>query len=204
MAENKHGFDPRQEFTMGGIAWTVIQAGADWVKCITSDCVAKGAFDTGNKNNFSASSLRYYLNGEFLNRLIQAGAPEEMFEDFIIDLTADDGLKDYGGDRQDGEMLFVLHAGNGRAFTKLGSRRRGILQSALRARDRQVGSKGFRGSAGRVSDCFTYPSADRHGIFPRLHLRKGGNPLRARAATVYGRRRVRYRSRALSVNGGRL
>ena len=45
-------------------------------------------------------------------------------------------------------MLFVLHAGNGRAFTKLGSRRRGILQSALRTRDRQVGSKGFRGSAG--------------------------------------------------------
>lgn len=53
-----------------------------------------------------------------------------------------------GGDRQDGEMRFVLHAGNGRAFTKLGSRRRGILQSALRTRDRQVGSKGFRGSAG--------------------------------------------------------
>jgi len=26
-------------------------------------------------------------------------------------------------------MLFVLHAGNGRAFAKLGSRRRGILQS---------------------------------------------------------------------------
>ena len=45
-------------------------------------------------------------------------------------------------------MLFVLHAGNGRAFAKLGSRRRGILQSALRTRDRQVGSKGFRGSAG--------------------------------------------------------
>lgn len=31
------------------------------------------------------------------------------------------------GDRQDGEMLFVLHAGDGRAFAKLGSRRRGIL-----------------------------------------------------------------------------
>ena len=99
MDENKHGFEPKQEFTMGGIAWTVIQTGTDWVKCITSECVEKGAFDTGNKNNFFASSLRYYLNGEFLNRLIQAGVPEEMFEDFVIDLTADDGLKDYGGDR---------------------------------------------------------------------------------------------------------
>ena len=45
-------------------------------------------------------------------------------------------------------MFFVLYARNRWAFTKLGSRRRGILQFALRTRDRQVGSKGFRGSAG--------------------------------------------------------
>ena len=99
MDENKHGFEPKQEFTMGGIAWTVIQTGEDWVKCITSECVEERAFDEGDKNNFSVSSLRAYLNGEFLRRLIQAGAPEEMFEYFDIDLTADDGLKDYGGDR---------------------------------------------------------------------------------------------------------
>ena len=97
MSENKHGFEPKQEFTMGGIAWTVIQTGTDWIKCITSECVEKRAFDTGNKNDFSASSLRDYLNGEFLCRLIQAGA--QAFEYFDIDLIADDGLKDYGGDR---------------------------------------------------------------------------------------------------------
>lgn len=108
MKENKHGFEPKQEFTMGGIAWTVIQSyppiiasvtGVDWVKCIASDCVEERAFDEGNKNDFAASSLRAYLNGEFLRRLIKAGAPEEMFEYFNIDLTADDGLKNYGGDR---------------------------------------------------------------------------------------------------------
>lgn len=99
MYENKHGFEPNQKFTMGGIAWTVIQTGTDWVKCITSECVEKRAFDTGGKNNFAVSSLRAYLNGEFLRRLIQAGAPEEMLEYFDIDLTADDGLKNYGGDR---------------------------------------------------------------------------------------------------------
>ena len=43
MKENKHGFEPKQEFTMGGIAWTVIQTGADWVKCIASDCVEERA-----------------------------------------------------------------------------------------------------------------------------------------------------------------
>ena len=99
MKENKHGFEPKQEFTMGGIAWTVIQTGTDWVKCIASDCVEERAFDEENKNDFAASSLRAYLNGEFLRRLIKAGAPEEMFEYFNIDLTADDGLKNYGGDR---------------------------------------------------------------------------------------------------------
>ena len=99
MKENKHGFEPKQEFTMGGIAWTVIQTGADWAKCITSDCVEERAFDEGNKNDFAASSLRAYLNGEFLRRLIKAGAPEEMFEPFNIDLTADDGLNHSGGDR---------------------------------------------------------------------------------------------------------
>ena len=72
MKENKHGFEPKQEFTMGGIAWTVIQTGADWVKCIASDCVEERAFDEGNKNDFAASSLRAYLNGEFLRRLIKA------------------------------------------------------------------------------------------------------------------------------------
>ena len=101
MKENKHGFEPKQEFTMGGIAWTVIQTGADWVKCITSNCVEQRAFDEPirNANDFAASSLRAYLNGEFLRRLIKAGAPEEMFEYFNIDLTAEDGLKNYGGDR---------------------------------------------------------------------------------------------------------
>lgn len=99
MKENKHGFEPKQEFTMGGIAWTVIQTGADWVKCIASDCVEERAFDEENKNDFAASSLRAYLNGGFLHHLIDAGAPEEMFEYFNIDLTADDGLKNYGGDR---------------------------------------------------------------------------------------------------------
>lgn len=99
MKGNKHGFKPKQEFIMGGIAWTVIQMGAGWVKCIASDCVEKGAFDEENENDFVVSSLRAYLNGEFLRRLIAAGAPEEMFKYFNIDLTADDGLKNYGGDR---------------------------------------------------------------------------------------------------------
>ncbi len=99
MTANKHGFEPKQEITIGGIAFTVIQTGEDWAKCIASECVEERAFDAKNRNDFAASDIRAYLNGEFLQRMIAAGAPEEMFDFFNIDLTADDGLKTYGGDR---------------------------------------------------------------------------------------------------------
>lgn len=99
MTENKHGFAPKQEFTISGIAFTVIQTAESWVKCISSECIGEGAFDAQNRNDFAASDIRAFLNGEFLQKLIEAGAPEAMFEYFNVDLTADDGLKDYGGDR---------------------------------------------------------------------------------------------------------
>ena len=99
MKENKHGFEPKTEFTIGGIAFTIIQTAESWVKCIASECIGERAFDAQNRNDFAASDIREFLNGEFLKRLIAEGAPEEMFEHFNVDLTADDGLRDYGGDR---------------------------------------------------------------------------------------------------------
>ena len=39
MTENKHGFAPKQEITIGGIAFTIIQTAESWVKCIASDCI---------------------------------------------------------------------------------------------------------------------------------------------------------------------
>lgn len=55
-----------------------------------------------------------------------------------------------------------------------------------------------------IESRYLSPVADGHGIFSRLHLRESGNPLRARAATVHGRRRERRRSRALPFNGSYL
>lgn len=95
MKKNKHGFEPKQEFVMGGIAWTIIRTDEDWVKCITSNCVEERIFNQEDKNNFAVSSLRAYLNDKFLCRLIKSGAPTKMFRYFDIDLTADDGLKNY-------------------------------------------------------------------------------------------------------------
>ena len=99
MTENKHGFMPTEKIEIGGINFTIIQTAESWVKCIASECVGEGAFDAQNRNDFAASDIREFLNGEFLHKLIAAGAPEAMFEYFNVDLTADDGLKDYGGDR---------------------------------------------------------------------------------------------------------
>lgn len=96
---NKHGFEVKQEVTIGGIAFTVIQTEAERVKVIASNTIGDRAFDAKNRNDFATSDIRAYLNGEFLQKLIEAGAPEEMFEEFEIDLTADDGLKQYGKDR---------------------------------------------------------------------------------------------------------
>lgn len=98
MTENKHGFMPTEKIKIGGINFTIIQTAENWVKCIASECIGNSAFDTKNQNNFAVSDIRDFLNGEFLQKLIDAGAPEEMFEYFNVDLTADDGLKDYGGD----------------------------------------------------------------------------------------------------------
>lgn len=97
--EMKNQFRPKQEITVGGVKFTIIQTGKDWVKVIASECISYGAFAAKNRNNFAESDIREFLNGEFLQKLIDAGAPEAMFEYFNIDLTADDGLKDYGGDR---------------------------------------------------------------------------------------------------------
>lgn len=97
--EMKNQFRPKQEITVGGVKFTIIQTGKDWVKVIASECISYGAFAAKNRNNFAESDIREFLNGEFLQKLIEAGAPEAMFEYFNIDLTADDGLKDYGGDR---------------------------------------------------------------------------------------------------------
>ena len=127
MTENKHGFMPKQEITIGGIAFTIIQTAESWVKCIASECIGNGAFDAKNRNDFAASDIREFLNGEFLQKLIGAGAPEAMFEYFNVDLTADDGLKDYGGDCVRVGLItcdeYRLFAATFRSFRTLGGGR---------------------------------------------------------------------------------
>lgn len=94
-------------FTYGGIEWVVLDhnpqkraslvLAADVLKTESGE-TRYIPFDEENKNDFAASSLRAFLNGEFLNELEKAGADKEAFLPLALDLTSDDGLKDYGID----------------------------------------------------------------------------------------------------------
>ena len=85
-------------FTYGGVEWVVLDHSAGNTLCLAADVLETRAFDKKNKNNFANSSIREYLNGEFLEKLIEAGADAEAFIDMTLDLTSDDGLKEYGTD----------------------------------------------------------------------------------------------------------
>lgn len=93
-----------QTFYGAGIQWLVLghansSQGLPIVTHIVSTgIVERRAFDEKNRNDLSVSTLLAYLNGEFLERLegtFGEGAVAEQF----IDLTSNDGLKDYGNVR---------------------------------------------------------------------------------------------------------
>lgn len=92
-------------FTYGGVEWVVLDNRPNMVLALAADVLkdAEGnvryiPFDTENKNDFAASSLRAFLNGDFLEELAAAGADTEAFMPIVLDLTSDDGLDDYGTD----------------------------------------------------------------------------------------------------------
>ena len=93
-----------QTFYGAGIQWLLLghansSQGLPIVTHIVSTgIVERRAFDEKNRNDLGVSTLLAYLNGEFLERLegtFGEGAVAEQF----IDLTSNDGLKDYGNVR---------------------------------------------------------------------------------------------------------
>ena len=98
-------FGAESRITYGGVKWVVLDARPNMSLCLAEDVlkdengeVRYMAFDTDNKNDFAASSVRAFLNGDFLEELAGAGADKEAFVSIVLDLTSDDGLDDYGTD----------------------------------------------------------------------------------------------------------
>ena len=92
-----------ETFYGAGIQWTVLDHSRSSqglplrTFVVSTDITENRAFDEGNKCDFAASTLRAYLNGEFLRKLEDELGAGNICE-YVIDLTADDGLPKYGKD----------------------------------------------------------------------------------------------------------
>lgn len=83
-----------ERFVYGQKNCMVLEHMNDGTLCIVLDEDFRSAF--GKNNNFANSVLRDKLNTEYLNKWIDDGAFRADFVKMEVDLTADDGLKDYG------------------------------------------------------------------------------------------------------------
>ena len=83
-------------FLYGGVEWVKFEDIGAGTLCLAAEPVFLRAFDEENCNDWRKSSLRRELNGAFLDALVAEGADRAAFLDWESDLTADDGLKDYG------------------------------------------------------------------------------------------------------------
>lgn len=83
-------------FTYAGVNWVKLDDLNGGALVLSADSLFRRAFDTGNKNNFAVSSLNRELNGDFMEALCREGAKKEDFVPLVLDLTSDDGMKDYG------------------------------------------------------------------------------------------------------------
>ena len=83
-------------FDYAGQSWILLENDDGRALCLSKDIIETRAFDEGNCNNFAVASSKEYLNGPFLDTLIDAAGCSSAFLTSELDLTADDGLKDYG------------------------------------------------------------------------------------------------------------
>ena len=82
-----------ERFVYGKKNCMVLEHMDDGTLCMVLDEDFESAF--GETNNFAESELRKKLNGEHLDEWVKNGASRESFMLMQVDLTANDGLKDY-------------------------------------------------------------------------------------------------------------
>lgn len=84
---------PGTRFTYGKHNCMVLDHLEQGTLCMVMDRV-KCKF--GQNNNYAESELKEYLNGSYLDNWLNNGAGFTDFVEMEVDLTADDGLDDYG------------------------------------------------------------------------------------------------------------
>jgi hypothetical protein len=84
-------------FLYAGEKWIALEhEAAGRTLCLRLDLIPNKPFDEDNRNNFAISSSKEWMNGHYLDNLIEAAPGPHAFLTTELDLTADDGLKDYG------------------------------------------------------------------------------------------------------------
>lgn len=98
---NKNVFKQGNTVEFAGQKWNMLgEVGENKFLCVSDDIIERKQFDEDNNNNWSVSSLRKYLNGEYLQKF----SGLELIP-WTQDLTSDDGLKDYGSST---DTIFLL------------------------------------------------------------------------------------------------
>lgn len=83
---------PGEQFEYNGIEFIALGEEQGGVLAIVSELLEdEMPLDESNKNDWRTSSLRKYLNGEYLEQFNR----DDLLP-FVSDLTADNGMKDYG------------------------------------------------------------------------------------------------------------
>lgn len=96
---------PSSVINYGGLDCIVLDVEQDKILVLAKESIGNMPFDEGNSNNFPKGTLCKYLNGEFIKKLKANGADTSTLIPTTIDLTSDDGLKDYGETTQ---KIFLL------------------------------------------------------------------------------------------------
>ena len=83
-------------FDYAGQSWILLENDDGRALCLSKDIIETRAFDEGSCNNFAVASSKEYLNGAYLDNLLEDVNGPNAFLTTELDLTTDDGLKDYG------------------------------------------------------------------------------------------------------------
>ncbi|MEG0900273.1 MAG: DUF6273 domain-containing protein [Oscillospiraceae bacterium] len=110
-----------ERFVYGGLEFVVLEHTAYGTVAIAANCVCARPFDNWNSgnethNDWGTSTLKKWLNDEFLKVLLQEGATESAFSPMIFDLTAKDGSDEY---ETDGSKVGLLDVGNYMEYRRL-------------------------------------------------------------------------------------
>ena len=99
-------------FELAGLKWTVLEVTEKGYMCLAERL--EDSMQFGNNNNWKESSIRKYLNGEFLEKLAEEVGEENIIE-FERDLLSLDGQTEYGSCN---DMVSLLNVDEYRKYRK--------------------------------------------------------------------------------------